>query len=142
MAVPKTFVGGERLFATDLNDNFDDLDSREIALAARTTALENATLSVTTAGSNTIALDFSNDGLVNRTANGNVTITGSNYTEGKSIAVRIVASGGNRNLSFPADWKFIGLKPTSIANGKTGVLAVTCFTNAATGAVAAWAVEP
>lgn len=29
MAVPKTFTAGERLFAVDLNDNFDDLDVRD-----------------------------------------------------------------------------------------------------------------
>ena len=27
MAVPKTFTGGERLFAADLNDNFEALDT-------------------------------------------------------------------------------------------------------------------
>jgi hypothetical protein len=134
MALPKTFAGGERLFAADLNDNFDDLDGR-------TTALESATLAVTTAGSNAIALDFTNDGLVNRTANGDVTFTGTSYTAGKSVTVRVVASGADRNLSFPADWKFVSFKPTSIANNKTGVLAVTCFSNNAADAVAAWAAE-
>lgn len=29
MALPKTFTGGERLFAGDLNDNFNDLDTRD-----------------------------------------------------------------------------------------------------------------
>lgn len=28
MALPKTFTGGERLFAGDLNDNFENLDGR------------------------------------------------------------------------------------------------------------------
>jgi hypothetical protein len=28
MALPKTFTGGERLFAGDLNDNFQNLDTR------------------------------------------------------------------------------------------------------------------
>ena len=28
MALPKTFTGGERLFAADLNDNFENLDGR------------------------------------------------------------------------------------------------------------------
>ena len=31
MALPKTFTGGERLFADDLNDNFEDLDTRLVA---------------------------------------------------------------------------------------------------------------
>jgi hypothetical protein len=134
MALPKTFTGGERLFASDLNDNFEDLDSR-------TTAIENATLSVTTAATDSIALDFTNDGLVNRTAVGTISVTGSNYTAGKSVTLRVIASGDDRDISFPADWTFVSFKPTSVADGKTGVLAVTCFGNTALGAVAAWAVE-
>jgi hypothetical protein len=31
MALPKTFTGGERLFASDLNDNFEDLDNAKVA---------------------------------------------------------------------------------------------------------------
>lgn len=41
MAVPKTFVGGERLFASDLNDNFDNLDVRATAADGRITVAEN-----------------------------------------------------------------------------------------------------
>lgn len=33
MALPKTFTGGERLFAGDLNDNFDDLENSKVASA-------------------------------------------------------------------------------------------------------------
>ena len=56
MALPKTFTGGERLFAADLNSNFENLDARTVgaefdidtlqsdvtSLGSRTTALENA----------------------------------------------------------------------------------------------------
>lgn len=31
MALPKTFTGGERLFASDLNDNFENLDNGKVA---------------------------------------------------------------------------------------------------------------
>ena len=31
MALPKTFTGGERLFASDLNDNFENLDNSKVA---------------------------------------------------------------------------------------------------------------
>jgi hypothetical protein len=31
MALPKTFTGGERLFAQDLNDNFQNLDTSKVA---------------------------------------------------------------------------------------------------------------
>jgi hypothetical protein len=33
MALPKTFTGGERLFAEDLNDNFNYLESSKVASA-------------------------------------------------------------------------------------------------------------
>ena len=33
MALPKTCVGGERLFASDLNDNFENLDNSKVASA-------------------------------------------------------------------------------------------------------------
>ena len=40
MAVPKTFTGGERLFAADLNDNFEDLDTRVEDLDTRVDAAD------------------------------------------------------------------------------------------------------
>lgn len=43
MAVPKTFVGGERLFATDLNDNFEALDTSIATTAADATNASNLT---------------------------------------------------------------------------------------------------
>jgi hypothetical protein len=44
MALPKTFTGGERLFAEDLNDNFNDLDGRVASLddsAVQSTNVDN-----------------------------------------------------------------------------------------------------
>lgn len=134
MALPKTWTGGERLYAEDLNSNFENLDGRA-------TALENATLAVDTAASNTVNLDFSSDRLVKRAANGNITFTGSSYTAGKSVTVRVVCDGTARNVSFPADWKFVSIKPTQLAANKTAVLATTCFGAAASDVVAAWAFE-
>ena len=37
MALPKTFTGGERLYAEDLNDNFTNLDNRTVALEGNIT---------------------------------------------------------------------------------------------------------
>ena len=31
MSLPKTFTAGERLFASDLNDNFEDLDTSKVS---------------------------------------------------------------------------------------------------------------
>jgi hypothetical protein len=141
MALPKTFTGGERLFAEDLNDNFNSLDSNFNSLDSRTTALESAALIVETAGSNSITLNFSNDRLVTRQATGAIAVTGASYTAGKSVTLRIVAGASSRNISFPANWKFVSFKPTSIAASKTGILAVTSFGVTDADVVAAWAAE-
>lgn len=45
MAVPKTFTGGERLFAADLNDNFEALDTRVASAESElTTAVQSGTV--------------------------------------------------------------------------------------------------
>jgi len=131
MALPKTFTGGERLFATDLNDNFQYLD----------TELGQVGPEFTVVSSDTVNLSFDKDRVLTRTVTGNVTFTGSNYTAGRSVSVRVVGDGSSRTLSFPADWKFVSFKPTALAAGKTAVLAVTAFGSSAADAVAAWAVE-
>lgn len=130
----KTWTAGEELKASDLNANFDEADNR-------LTAIEGGALAVTTAGSNTITLNFDLDRLYTRAADGNVTFAGANYTAAKSVTVRVTADGTARDLSFPADWKFVSIKPTSLAANKTGVLATTCFGTAASDVVAAWAFE-
>jgi hypothetical protein len=70
-----------------------------------------------------------------------VTFTGSNYTAGRSVTVRVVAGADARDLTFPADWKFVSFKPATLAANKTGVLAVTAFGASAAECVAAWAAE-
>jgi len=129
MSLPKNFTAGERLFASDLNDNFEYLE----------TEIGNAGPAFSTAGSDTVALDFAGDSIVTRSAAGNVTFTGTNYTAGRSATVRIVADGTDRDLTFPSNWKWVSLKPTSLTASETGILTVTCFGSADTDAVAAWA---
>ena len=43
MALPKTFTGGERLFADDLNDNFEALDTAVATAASNATDASNLT---------------------------------------------------------------------------------------------------
>jgi len=43
MAVPKNFIGGERLFAEDLNDHFSNLDGRVTTAADAATNASNLT---------------------------------------------------------------------------------------------------
>jgi len=131
MAVPKNFTGGERLFAEDLNDNFQYLE----------TELGEVGAEFSVSATDTINLSFDKDRVLTRTVSGNVTFTGSNYTGGRSVTVRLVGDGSSRTLTFPADWKFVSFKPTTLAASKTGVLAVTAFGSGAADTVAAWAVE-
>jgi hypothetical protein len=95
-----------------------------------------------TAGSDSVNIDLSLDRVITRTATGAITFTGSNYTEGKSASVRIVAGASSRNLTFPAGWVFVSGKPATLAANKTGILAVTAFGTTEASVVAAWAFQP
>ena len=106
------------------------------------TYASNYDVALTTAGSNTVALDFSGGtGLYTRSASGTVTFTASNYRAGAIKTVRVIAGGSSRTLIFPTNWVFVGAKPASIASGKTGILTVTSFGTTEADCVAAWAVQ-
>ena len=127
---PKTWSFGEVLTSADMNTYVRD----------NTEALFN-TPEFIASDSNTVSLDFTTDKVITRTASGAVTFTGTNYTAGRSVSVRIVPGNSNRALTFPSGWKFVSFKPSSIAANKVGVLAVTSFGTAEGDCVAAWAVE-
>lgn len=135
---PLTVVPGAAALASDWNTYVRD---NTINLNDRITDLENAALAFETAGSNTIDLNFSDDRMVTRLLDGNATFTGSNYTQAKSITVRIQCDGTERDLAFPADWKFVSYKPSAISAGKTAILTASCFGSSASEVVAAWATE-
>lgn len=92
------------------------------------------------AGTGTVTLDFSGAGLYAQNLSGNVTYVSSSLGIGRSVTVR-VSSSVLRTLTFPTGWRFVGVKPTEIAAGKVGVLALTSFGTTDTDVVAAWAVE-
>lgn len=142
--VMKTFTAGERLFAADLNDNFDETKSADNITSGTIDAARLPPLGpeFSTAGSNAVAIVFDRDRVITRNATGTVTFSGSSYTAGKSASVRIVPGGSARTLTFPAGWKFVAVKPTSVAANKTAVLAVTSFGTAEADVVAAYSVQP
>jgi hypothetical protein len=73
---------------------------------------------------------------------GNLTLTGSGYTAGVTVKVRLVESGGSsRTISFPAAWHFVGPEPTNIGANKTALLELSCFGPAATDTLASYLVE-
>ena len=103
---------------------------------------DNYDIGLTTLGSDSISLNFSGEtGLYTRTAAGNITFTASNYRAGSIKTVRVIPGGSSRNLTFPSSWVFVGVKPTSIAANKTGILTVTSFGTTEGDCVAAWAVQ-
>jgi len=128
--------GGELLIGTTSNPSDYKLVVSGITYAS------NYDVALTTAGSDTVALNFSGDtGLYTRSAAGTVTFTASNYRAGAIKTVRVIAGGSSRTLTFPNDWVFVGAKPASIASGKTGILTVTSFGTTEADCVAAWAVQ-
>ena len=101
-------------------------------------AINVGTLSTT---SGTQGLDFTSQGYLTHSITGNITYTATNYSEGKSLSVRITSDGTARNLTFPTNWVFVGAKPTSIAASKKAVLSVTSFGTTEANTVAAYAVQ-
>ncbi|NDD54557.1 hypothetical protein EBZ39_11900 [bacterium] len=101
-------------------------------------AINVGTLSTT---SGTQGLDFTSQGYLTHSITGNITYTATNYAAGKSLSVRITSDGTARNLTFPTNWVFVGLKPTSIAASKNAVLSVTSFGTTEANTVAAYAVQ-
>jgi hypothetical protein len=103
---------------------------------------DNYDIGLTTLASDSIALNFSGEtGLYTRTAAGNITFTASNYRVGSIKTVRVIPGASLRNLTFPAGWVFVGIKPASVAANKTGILTVTSFGTTEGDCVAAWAVQ-
>ncbi len=88
-------------------------------------------------------VDFAGDVLQTETLTGNVTFASSNLAAGRSKTLRLIASGGARTLAFPAGWVFVGAAaPTSLASGKTAILALTSFGAADADVVAAYSAQP
>lgn len=106
--------------------------------ASRYASFANAQIDVATT---TTALDFATQGFKTISITADTTFSASNYAAGKSITVLVTCDTTARTLAFPANWKFVGTKPTSIAASKVGILTVTSFTASDTGCVAAWAVQ-
>lgn len=89
-----------------------------------------------------IALNFDGVAIQTLTLTGDVTLTTSNRATGKSVLVKLLASGGVRTFTSLPSWVWVGgTAPASLASGKTALLSLTCFGTAETDIVAAYAVE-
>lgn len=79
----------------------------------------------------TTNVDFAAGGMQFETLTGNVTFTASNMVAGRVCHLILTASGGARNLTFPASWTCLGTAPTALASGKTGALTLRCVSSTA-----------
>ena len=76
----------------------------------------------------TINIDFTADTgklLVIGTLTGNLAFTFSNIVQGKMVTVDILCDATQRNLTFPANAKFLGSKPANIAASKAAAISFT-----------------
>ena len=90
----------------------------------------------------TVDIDFSGAVLRKQgVLTGDITYTGSNYLPGSTVTIRLVTGETNCNLEFPADWVFVGEKPTTLDANKTAILTVTSFGTTESDCVAAWAAQ-
>jgi hypothetical protein len=109
----------------------------------QTVAFDRTLPTGTTTYAATVTLDMSAlNGLYRTiTLTGDLTLASSNRAAGRSVTLRLLPGASARTLGFPADWVFVGTKPTTLAANKTGVLSVTFFGTADTDAVCAYAVQ-
>ena len=95
--------------------------------------------------SDVVALDFSKStaGMKTTTLDTKTRFTASNIAAGTHAYVRIIGGGGSLVYSSFPSWVFVGsASPSSIAAGKTAVLAVDCYSTTEASCTAAYSVQP
>lgn len=100
--------------------------------------IQNLIQDLSTSGTD---VDFGEDMLQEISISANTTFTGTGYAIGKSKILKITTDSTLRTLAFPANWTFIGTKPTDQAASKIGILSLISYTAADTGVVAVYNVE-
>jgi len=75
------------------------------------------------------------------TMSGDLSLTTSNLANGRTVSLRLIASGATRALTVPSGWLFLGAKPTTVASGKTAVLSLTMFGSVDADCIAAYGVQ-
>lgn len=89
----------------------------------------------------TTNIDFTGDRYKIEALTGDVTFTTSNLSAGVVKELRLLASGGARNLTFPA-WIFVGgATPTALASGKYARLVLTSWGTTDADVVAQYSVQ-
>lgn len=94
------------------------------AVSTQTESLAHSTKPYTA----TTFLNFADTSYQSMVVTGNITLAAQRHAPGRSIAVRLINNNSvAKTLSFPGSWTFLGVKPSTLAGSKTGVLSLTCF---------------
>jgi hypothetical protein len=76
------------------------------------------------------------------TLTGPLTITTSNLANGLVTGLRLIPGASARDLTFPADWKFVSAKPATLHANKVARLTIECHGITNADVVAAIAIQP
>jgi hypothetical protein len=76
------------------------------------------------------------------TLTGPLTLTTSNLANGRVTGLRLIPGASARNLTFPADWKFVSAKPASLPADKIARLTIEAHGTTNADVIAAIAIQP
>jgi hypothetical protein len=76
------------------------------------------------------------------TLTGPLTLTTSNLANSRVTGLRLIPGASARDLTFPADWKFVSAKPASLPADKIARLTIECHGTTNADVVAAIAIQP
>jgi len=120
-------------------------DDAEIPLVSTSTAgLQAATGFGTITYAATVDLDLAVlTGQVNSiTLTGALELTTSNLANGRVTGLRLIPGASARDLTFPADWKFVSAKPASLPADKIARLTIEAHGTTNADVIAAIAIQP
>lgn len=100
--------------------------------------IQNLIFDISTSGTD---IDFDEDDVQEISISSNTTFTTANRAAGKQKTLKITTDATQRDLTFPAGWKFLGTIPANQAASKVGQLSLLCYGTADTDIVAAYSVE-
>lgn len=102
------------------------------------TSSNNIAWNVTTSG---VDIDFSEPDIQTISIAATTTFTTTNRAKGKTKTLRIITDGVTRTMNFPADWKWIGVKPTEQPLDSTGLVKLINYGTTNAFIVASYQVE-
>jgi hypothetical protein len=73
---------------------------------------------------------------------GDMTLATSNLATGQSLSLRLTPGSTTRNITFPADWTFMSLKPTTLLANKTCELGLKVYGATDSTVLAYFAAQP